>query len=69
MLDKTTGTEEVLNAADLESVDHLLGDLELGDEEGSTDVIEHIGEKFDNLFQSIAAGRKPSVYTMHAYPV
>ena len=34
---------EPLSGADL-SVDHLLGDLELGDEEGSTDVIEHIGE-------------------------
>lgn len=26
-----------------------------------------IGEKFDNLFQSIAAGRKPSVYTMTCF--
>jgi hypothetical protein len=28
-----------------------------------------IGEKFDNLFQSIAAGKKPSVYTMACFSV
>jgi cell pole-organizing protein PopZ len=26
-----------------------------------------IGEKFDNLFLSIAAGKKPSIYTMHGF--
>jgi len=71
---KTAGAPAaVRDLSSLVAIEFLLSESELGDEANKIEVIakrptqKKIAEKFDNLFLSLAAGKRPSVYTMDCF--
>ena len=71
---RTTASPTAVRAPkDLASIDAAVFELGTGADKDAVIALrptqKKIGEKFDNLFQAIAAGKKPSVYVMACFDV